>query len=93
MILRSTKFILFELLTGVKMKDKSDLKLKEKLNEEYTNCFMIRLEEIKKEARKNIMKVQKENKRQFNRFWKKPKKYEEGDLVAIKRTQFGSGLK
>ena len=39
------------------------------------------------------MKIQEENKIQFNRSWKKPKIYEMGDLVAIQRTQFGSGLK
>ena len=42
---------------------------------------------------KNIMKIQEENKTQFNRFRKKRKKCEVGDLVAIQRTQFDSDLK
>ena len=39
------------------------------------------------------MRIQEENKTQFNRSRKKPKKYKVRDLVAIQRTQFGSGLK
>ena len=52
------------------MKNKSDLKIKEILNEECINFVMKEHEEIR-EARKNIMKNQEENKTQFNRSWKK----------------------
>ena len=69
LVSRSTKFA-FELLTNVKMKNKSDLKIKEILNEECINFVMKEHEEIR-EARKNIMKNQEENKTQFNRSWKK----------------------
>lgn len=39
------------------------------------------------------MKIQEENKKNFDRKRKESHKYKEGDLVAIERTQFGTGLK
>lgn len=38
------------------------------------------------------MKVQEENRKGYNLRRIKPRGYKEGDLVAIKRTQFGGGL-
>ena len=40
-----------------------------------------------------IVKVQEENRNNYNKNRREPIKYELGCLVAIKRTQFGSGLK
>lgn len=37
--------------------------------------------------------IQAENKTGYDKKCKKPVLYHEGDLVAIKRTQFGTGLK
>ncbi|EFN70400.1 hypothetical protein EAG_03342, partial [Camponotus floridanus] len=45
------------------------------------------------EAREKIAKVQGENVKNFNKRRKTALKYTDGDLVAIKRTQFGPGLK
>lgn len=50
-------------------------------------------DELHAEASKSIAKVQRENLRTFNRRRKEPKSYREGDLVAIRRTQLGPGLK
>jgi len=44
-------------------------------------------------ARKNIMKIQQENRKSYNRNRKPARQYGVGDLVAIKRTQFGPGSK
>jgi len=41
----------------------------------------------------NISKIQRENKRTFDKRRRKATPYREGDLVAIKRTQQGPGLK
>lgn len=90
---RSTKYTPFELLTGKKMKDKDSLRIKEILNEEYLRYVMEERDEMREEARKNIIRLQEENRRQFNRRRKKPNVYKVKYLVAIQRTQYGTGLK
>lgn len=50
-------------------------------------------EELRKEAKYQIQKVQEENKRSYNLKRKPSTKYKIGDIVAIKRTQLGPGLK
>ncbi|GBM59916.1 Transposon Tf2-8 polyprotein [Araneus ventricosus] len=64
---RSTKFTPFELVTGVKMQNKADLKIKEILDEEYMNSIIQEKETIREEAKVNIFKVQEKNLRQYNR--------------------------
>lgn len=44
-------------------------------------------------AKKNILKIQQENRRNYDKKRKKARKFKENDLVAIKRTQQGPGLK
>ena len=90
---RSTKWTPFELLTGVKMRNKEDIKLRDLLVEEMMEEFQEQRDHMRQEAKKNIEKIQEENRRTYNRKRKKPPDYEVGDLVAIQRTQFGSGLK
>lgn len=48
---------------------------------------------MKQIAKKQIEKVQQENRKQYNLRRRQPRKYQINDLVAIKRTQLGSGLK
>lgn len=60
--------------------------------------FMIReLEEkrenLRQEARENIKDIQEENKKAFDLKRKQQKQYNINKLVAIKRTQYGVGLK
>ncbi|GFW35251.1 transposon Tf2-6 polyprotein, partial [Trichonephila clavipes] len=43
--------------------------------------------------KRNIQKIQAENKRTYDGKRKKAPGYQKEDLVAIQRTQFGSGLK
>jgi len=43
------------------------------------------------EAKKNIAKIQDENRKSFNKSRKPESEYKLGDLVAIKKTQFGAG--
>jgi len=49
--------------------------------------------QLRKDARKQIEKVQFENKTQHNLRRRDPSKYHVNDLVTIKRTQAGPGLK
>ncbi|XP_055951482.1 uncharacterized protein LOC129987539 [Argiope bruennichi] len=90
---RSTKFTPFELMIGVQMRHKNDQKILDILQEKYEQMVIDNREEIREEARQNILRLQEENKRAYNKRRKKATQYNPGDLVAIQRTQFGSGLK
>jgi len=50
-------------------------------------------EESRNRAKESIRQVQQENRRGYNRLRKIASQYSIGDLVAIKRTQAGPGLK
>lgn len=90
---RSISTTPFNLLIGRKMKNKEDIELQSLLQQECAAMYIEDREELRGRAKEQILKVQEENKKQFDRKRKDSKKYEEGDLVAIKRTQFGPGLK
>lgn len=89
---RSIGMTPFELLTGIKMRDKSDdiLKLIEKENLVY---FQDKRSELRDRAKQNIQKIQEENRKVYNRKRGEAIQYEIGDPVAIKRTQFVQGYK
>ncbi|GFW08893.1 retrovirus-related Pol polyprotein from transposon 17.6 [Trichonephila clavipes] len=92
-ISRSTRMTPFQLLPGVKMRTKQDLEILKLLEEEIVETFTENREKIREEAKRNILKMQEENCRNFNKKRKKAYQYEIGDIVAIQRTQFGTGLK
>lgn len=48
---------------------------------------------MRENAKDQISRVQQENQRSFNRHRQPARSYAVGDIVAIKRTQFGAGLK
>lgn len=82
----------FELLIGTKMRNKENVRLQELLEEENRKLYEDDREELRMRAKKQIEKVQTENRKSFNKK-RKSHTYEVDDLVAIKRTQFGPGLK
>lgn len=90
---RSINSTPFQLLFGIKMKRKEDIQLLDLLMEEERHNFIDSREELRKEAKKQIFKVQEENRRNYNKKMKECTIYKEGDLVAVKRTQFGTGMK
>ncbi|GFU10811.1 transposon Tf2-6 polyprotein [Trichonephila clavipes] len=90
---RSTKWSPFELLTGVTMRNREDLYLRNLLMEEMVEELQEQRNQLRQDAKRNIQKIQAENKRTYDRKRKKASGYQKGDLVAIQRTQFGSGLK
>ncbi|GFY37177.1 transposon Tf2-6 polyprotein [Trichonephila inaurata madagascariensis] len=90
---RSTKWSPFELLTGVTMRNKENLYLRNLLMEEMVEELQEQRNQLRQDAKRNIQKIQAENKRTYDRKRKKAPRYRKGDLVAIQRTQFGSGLK
>lgn len=63
------------------------------LEEELIESFEDARDELRVKVCDNIAKVQRENRRTFNKRRRKARDYKEGDLVAVKRTQLGSGLK
>ncbi|GFW29645.1 retrovirus-related Pol polyprotein from transposon 17.6 [Trichonephila clavipes] len=92
-ISRSTKWTPFELLVGIKMRNKEDILIKYLLLEEMAKELLEQREFLRNDAKKNIETLQSENRKTYNRRRKKASLYKEGDLVAIQRTQFGAGLK
>jgi hypothetical protein len=65
-----------------------DLKLKEMIEEEFVNQFIEDRQSLREEAKRKIEEIQIENCRTYNKKRKSSLKYQVGDLVAIKRTQF-----
>lgn len=75
------------------MRQAEDANIREIISYEFLEHFNEERDKIRESAKKQIQSVQDENRRTFNRKRKKAHIYKIGDLVAIKRTQFGSGLK
>ncbi|GFS37490.1 transposon Tf2-6 polyprotein [Trichonephila inaurata madagascariensis] len=92
-ICRSTKWTPFELLIGTKMRNKEDIRIRDLLLEEMAEELQEQREFLRNDAKKNIETIQSENRKTYNKRRKIAPMYKEGDLVAIQRTQFGTGLK
>lgn len=90
---RSIKKTPFKLLIGEQIRLKGDQELKQLIDEKLVNIFDEDRTKMRLEAKENIAKIQEENKRTYNKRRKTATKYKIGDLVAIKRTQFGTGTK
>lgn len=90
---RSTKRTPFELMFGVTMKTPEDIRLNDVISEAYEDEFSEDQNLIRKEARRSILDIQRENTKTYNKKRKVAAVYKMGDVVAIKRTQFGTGMK
>ncbi|GFT94660.1 hypothetical protein TNCV_1990831 [Trichonephila clavipes] len=76
----------FQLLTGVKMRTKQDLEILKLLEEEIVETFTKNRETIREEAKRNILKMQEENCRNFNKKRKKAYQFSSG-LHGEKKNQ------
>ncbi|GFW77120.1 transposon Tf2-9 polyprotein [Trichonephila clavipes] len=85
-ISRSTKWTPFELLVGIKMRNKEDILIKDILLEEIAKELLEQREFLRNDAKKNIETLQSENRKTYNKRRKKASLYKKGDLVAIQRT-------
>ncbi|XP_017484587.1 PREDICTED: uncharacterized protein LOC108373235, partial [Rhagoletis zephyria] len=83
----------FELLVGTKMRTNQDLQLQDYINKEILATFTDKRNDLRAQAKTSILKLQSENKKTYNLRRKSATRYNVGDLVTIKRTQFGSNLK
>lgn len=75
------------------MRVKEDLEVNRLLMQEERYIFTSGREKLRQEAKLHILKVQKDNRRNFNKRSKTSTKHKLGDLVAIKRTQYGTAIK
>lgn len=83
----------YAVMFGIRMKKKDDVNLQNLIEEEMIENLTQSRDLIRLEAREQIRKIQEENKKSYNKKRKPERLYKEGDLVAIKRTQFGVGQK
>lgn len=90
---RSTKISPFRILTGLEMRTKYDKQLKDILDEDVLNELQEEKDEVRRVAKENIASIQAENRKAFDKNRTNENEYDINDLVAIKRTQFGPGLK
>ena len=75
------------------MRNKSDLEIVDLIKEEMVGEFETNREDFREEAKLQVLKVPQENRKAYDRHRRPARRYKVGDLVAIKRTQFGQGLK
>ncbi|GFY09965.1 pro-Pol polyprotein [Trichonephila clavipes] len=66
-ISRSTKWTPFELLVGIKMRNKEDILIKDLLLEEMAKELLEQREFLRNDAKKNIETLQSENRKTYNR--------------------------
>lgn len=90
---QSTSVSPFEAMFGVQMRHEGDVRLCELLEEIRLAQFDEQRSDIRAKARTAIEKAQGEQQRFYNLRAKKAPTYQIGDVVAIKRTQFGPGKK
>lgn len=90
---RSTHISPFRLLTGVDMRTGDCTDKKGILEELAIEEFNKERYSLREEARDNISKIQQENRKDYNRKRVPETPYDIDELVAIKRTQFGTGMK
>lgn len=90
---QSTSVSPFEAMFGVQMRHEGDVRLCELLEEIRLAQFDEQRNEIRAKARKAIEQAQEEQRHSYNLRAKVAPNYRTGDIVVIKRTQFGPGRK
>lgn len=75
------------------MRKKDDVEILTLIEQEAVQHFDEERETLRAIAKENIAKIRRENKRTHDRNCKPATKYDVGNLVAIKQTQFGPGSK
>lgn len=83
----------FELMIGTRMRHRDDVRIRELVEQEFQAAFESDRDRLREDAKLQIMKVQEKNCKGYNLRRRASTIYKQGDLVAIKRTQFGPGRK
>lgn len=90
---RSVRTTPYQLMFGVKLRSPEDLQIIELLEQAKEEELQSSRNELRQSATEALDKIQKENERNYNKKRQPATKYNIGDIVAIKRTQLGPGLK
>lgn len=90
---RSTGRTPFKLMFGVQMQNPEDHRLAKIIEEAIREDFEIERINDRRQSKGQIQKIQEENRHNFNSKRKEAIVYAEGDLVAIRKTQFANGAK
>ncbi|GFR31136.1 uncharacterized protein TNCT_329141 [Trichonephila clavata] len=75
------------------MRNKEDIKIRDLLMQVLEEQYLDQRESMRQDAKRNIFKIQAENKKTYNKKRKMAPEYQVGDLVAVQHTQFSGGLK
>lgn len=84
---RSTGQSPFKVLFRTNMRLKDDPEIREIIEEEWLKMFEEQRDEIRRDVKEKIGKVQEENLLNYNKKRKEATSYKEDDLITIKRTQ------
>lgn len=90
---RSTGRTPYQLMFGTQTRLKNNPEIREMIESEWERMFEEERDDVRQVAKEKIAEIQRENLKTFNKKRKAALKYSIGDLVAIKRTQLGPGLK
>ncbi|CAD7013666.1 unnamed protein product [Ceratitis capitata] len=90
---RSINMTPFELLIGVKMRTADDFNIKNLIEDEIRQLHQEQRNDLRQQAKNQILKIQDENRKTYNLRRKEANQYALDEFVAVKRTQFGGGLK
>jgi len=83
----------FRVLFGIHARTRENPQIIEMLQKEWFDDFQSDRSKVREQARECIAKIQRENRIASAKKRKVARRYNESDLVAIKRTQLGPGLK
>lgn len=83
----------FRILFGTHPRLRENHEVRQLLEKEWVAEFQNMRDEIRDQAKENIQKIQAENRRTYNKNRKRATIYSVNDMVAIRRTQQGPGLK
>ena len=90
---RSVGMSPFELMFGIKMRHAEETKILDLIQQEAIEIFNSERNDLRNVAKENLLKIQEENRRSYDKKRKLATKYVEGDLVVIKKTRFDPGSK
>lgn len=76
----------FNVLFGIHARLRDNCEIRELLEKEWVSEFQEDRDEIRDRAKESIARIQKENKRGFDKKRKEATRYRENDVVAIRRT-------
>lgn len=82
-----------ELLFGTQFETAEEHQLKEIIEQEIAESYFEDRDSLRSKAKAQILRIQQENQKSYNAKRKAATMYKIGDHVAIRRTQFGTGLK